>query len=165
MDVNTESVDYLASGGAPLYRWAAVEMVGFFDADLFFGFEDLELGLRLRAHGLRLVVCSLDGMHEVADTAGERTPWREYFKTRALIVVCRRHLGLTPLVLTSIRALVLAAPLLYVRGGASLVRARWSGALDGLRGSLGPRDRAPVANPAKPPSRPAHRSSSNGAHA
>jgi rhamnopyranosyl-N-acetylglucosaminyl-diphospho-decaprenol beta-1,3/1,4-galactofuranosyltransferase len=35
--------DYLASGGAPLYRWSAIEDVGFFDPDLFFGFEDLDL--------------------------------------------------------------------------------------------------------------------------
>lgn len=143
--------DYLASGGAPLYRWSAIEEVGFFDPDLFFGFEDLELGIRLRRRGLRLLVEDLGGLQPVADTAATRTAWREYFKTRALVAVCRRHLGTFPLSLTLLRALVLGTPrLLLAGGGLGLVRARWRGARDGLVGALGPGSAAPSANPSKP---------------
>ena len=38
------TVDYLAGNGAPLYRWRAIGTCGGFDAGLFFGFEDLDLG-------------------------------------------------------------------------------------------------------------------------
>lgn len=148
-DTDSGSADYLASNGAPLYRCDAIERLGFFDGDLFFGFEDLDLGLRLRAAGFRLLVDPLDGIHRVADSAPSRTPWREYFKTRSLVVICRRHLGLLPLLSTMARALVLAAPALGVRSGPGLVVARWCGAHDGLRNRLGPRRWAPADNPAK----------------
>lgn len=144
----TGSVDYLASGGAPLYRWAAVDRHGFFDPLLFFGFEDLELGLRLRAEGLRLL--TIETEHVVGDSSPNRTTWREYFKTRALVVVCRRHLGLSALGFTLARSLVGGALLLLVRDRRpALVAARWRGALDGLSGRLGERGRSPTDNPAK----------------
>jgi GT2 family glycosyltransferase len=143
-------VDYLASGGAPLYRWSAIDDVGFFDEQLFFGFEDLDLGLRLRRRGWRLlVVPSAD--HVVQSTAAERSDWREYYKTRALVVICRRHLGPVALGATLVRSLVLAAPVLMVHGHATVLRARWQAVRDGLADRLGPGDHAPSTNPPKPP--------------
>lgn len=147
-----EAVDYLASGGAPLYRWASIDEVGFFDERLFFGFEDLELGLRLRSRGLRLLVQDLDGIHLVPNTSSVRTEWREYYKSRSLVVISRRHLGTPALLATLLRTLVLSAPrFLIVDRRATLIRARWCGARDGLADRLGPGSHAPTTNPEKKP--------------
>src|SRR4029453_7830814 len=48
-------VDYIGGGHLPLYRVAAVRAVGVVDPSYFFGFEDLEYGLRLRSRGWRVV--------------------------------------------------------------------------------------------------------------
>ena len=142
--------DYLASGGAPIYRWSVIDRVGFFDEHLFFGFEDLELGLRLQTSGYRLLVAPEVAGHVVQDSASARTAWREYFKTRSLIVICRRHLGPTALAATCMRTLVIGSLRLLVGlRRPELVAARWCGARDGLRNKLGPQGRAPTANPAK----------------
>lgn len=143
-------VDYLAGGGAPMYRWETVDELGFFDGDLFFGFEDLELGLRYRAAGRRLVVVHVEH-HDVPDTAPTRSAWREYYKTRALVTIARRHLGRPELIATIARALVVGAPLIAVRNrDGALALARFRGVIDGLRGRLGPQSYAPGANPPKP---------------
>jgi GT2 family glycosyltransferase len=142
-------VDYLASGGAPLYRWSAIDEVGFFDGDLFFGFEDLELGLRLQRAGYTLMVAPA-GDHDVADTAPQRSPWREYFKARALVVIARRHLGAVALVATLTRVAVLGSLLRLVKDrSVALAVARVRGSLDALRGRLGPSSYTPTSNPAK----------------
>lgn len=91
-------------------------------------------------------------IHRVPDTSPVRTEWREYYKTRALVVICRRHLGTPALLATLLRTLVLSAPrFLIVERRASLIGARWSGARDGLADRLGPGSHAPTTNPAKQP--------------
>ena len=47
-------VDYIGGNQFPFYLASAVRDVGPFDASLFFGFDDLEYGLRLRRAGYRL---------------------------------------------------------------------------------------------------------------
>jgi GT2 family glycosyltransferase len=143
----TGSVDYLASGGAPLYRWSSVDEHGFFDPALFFGFEDLDLGLRLRAAGLRLLTIETD--QTVSDSSPKRTAWREYFKTRALVTICRRHLGLGALFVTLARSLGGGLLLLVRDRQLSLASARCHGVADALRGRLGERGWAPTSNPSK----------------
>src|SRR5207244_7593320 len=49
-------VDVIGGNQLPLLRVGAVRIVGPHDAALFYGFEELELGLRLRRAGFRLVV-------------------------------------------------------------------------------------------------------------
>lgn len=142
-------VDYLASGGMPLYRWTALDAVGGFDETLFFGFEDLDLGLRLRAAGWSLIVSDSDVPQAVADTASERVPWREYYKARALAVVARRHLGHLATTFTALRLGLGAMKLLIGPRGPKVALARIEGVLDGLRGRLGVRRYDPVGNPAK----------------
>ena len=142
--------DYLASNGAPLYRWEAIDEVGGFDGRLFFGFEDLDVGVRLARAGWTARAVSLDDLHVVADTASARTPWREYYKTRALVAIARRHLGPLTTALTVGRAAGLgAARLVPSRGGPALALARLRGAHDGLRGRLGVRRYDPASNPSK----------------
>lgn len=143
-------VDYLASGGAPLYRWDALEEVGFFDEQLFFGFEDLDEGLRLGEAGWSLWAIPLPSIHDVADTSPLRTPWREYYKTRALTTITRRHLGLPALLSLSVRTVVLGSLRLAVQGRRpALASARLAGWIDGMRGLLGQRRYDPSTNPPK----------------
>jgi glycosyltransferase involved in cell wall biosynthesis len=47
-------VDHLHGNCVPAYRVGSLQRVGPFDARLFFGFEELELGLRLRRAGMTL---------------------------------------------------------------------------------------------------------------
>jgi GT2 family glycosyltransferase len=148
-------VDYLASGGAPLYRWDALEEVGFFDERLFFGFEDLDEGLRLRKAGWSLWAIPLPSIHHVADTSPIRTPWREYYKTRALTTITRRHLPLSAMLFLVVRTVVLGSLRLAMQGRRSgLARARVAGWIDGMRGQLGPRRYDPSTNPPKLQARP-----------
>lgn len=145
------SVDYLAGNGAPLYSWAAIDDVGFFDPTLFFGFEDLDLGFRLREAGWELLVSPRPSLHSVADTAGTRTPWREYYKARALVWILRRQQGPYAVAMTLMRSVILGGLRLGLVGRRpSLFKARLLGALDGLSGRLGVRRYRPGANPAKP---------------
>lgn len=145
------SADYLASGGIPLYRWVALDDVGGFDDALFFGFEDLDLGLRLRARRWSLVAAELGTAHQVSDTAPARVAWREYYKSRALVAVARRHLGGMVTTFTALRLVLGTSRFLLQRGGLALARARMRGVADGLRGRLGVRRYDPVTNPAKGP--------------
>ena len=142
-------VDYLASGGAPLYAVQALEEVGFFDPDLFFGFEDLDQGLRLRRAGWTLWAVDLSN-HEVADSSPHRSPWREYYKTRALTAIARRHLGPVALIVLTLRSVLAgSARLVIAHRSTQLARARLAGYVDGLRGRLGVRRYAPTSNPPK----------------
>jgi glycosyltransferase involved in cell wall biosynthesis len=52
--LGTPRVDHLHGNRLPCYRVGALRRVGAFDARLFFGFEELDLGLRLRRAGFSL---------------------------------------------------------------------------------------------------------------
>lgn len=146
----TATVDYLAGNGAACYSWQAVEEVGFFNPDLFFGFEDLDLGFRLRRQGWTLVVAPMPSLHTVADTASLRTPWREYYKIRALTWIVRQEKSFYAVALTLFRSVLLGGMRLWLlEREPALFRARLLGAFDGLRGSLGARRFSPGTNPAK----------------
>lgn len=143
-------VDYLAGNGAPLYSWSAIDNVGFFNGELFFGFEDLDLGFRLTSAGWHLLVAPHPSLHVVADTASTRTAWREYYKTRALTWTLREHKGLYAQSVSLIRSVVLGGVrLALIDRRATLARARLQGAGDAYRGRLGVRRYHPTANPPK----------------
>jgi GT2 family glycosyltransferase len=90
------AVDYIGSGQLPLYRVAAVRAVGPFEAKLFFGFEELEYGLRLRANGWSLYADG-DRWRERRAALGRlerqgrpsrrlaQPTWRRYYSLRNLI--------------------------------------------------------------------------------
>ncbi|MCO5321147.1 MAG: glycosyltransferase [Microthrixaceae bacterium] len=144
------SADYLASGGAPLYRIESIRQVGFFNSQLFFGFEDLDMGLRLQAAGWKLWAVSLPEMHVPAESAPTGAPWREYFKSRALVYITRRRLGKWVLAVVLLRSVLVGSIVSAVRWRSSHSgTARISGALDGYRGKLGPAGRAPHQNESK----------------
>jgi len=146
--VGLVDVDYVAGNQLPTYRVSCIREVGVFDEDLFFGFDDLEFGLRLRASHWRLVV---DGaiMLDLRQRAGRLglgyrvpgevlPPWRRYYSSRNIVALAREY-GTRG---AQFRAFAYAGP------GAALRAATWlrspssafaaiRGGLDGLRGRTG----------------------------
>jgi GT2 family glycosyltransferase len=88
------AVDYLKSGWCPIYRVRAIRDVGVFNPQLFFGFDDLEFGLRLRARSWLLLA------HGSPTAASSRSSpawrlgaldWRRYYSLRNLIHILRSN--------------------------------------------------------------------------
>jgi glycosyltransferase involved in cell wall biosynthesis len=144
-------VDYIGSGQLPLYRVPAVRAVGVFKPELFFGFEELEYGLRLRAAGWSLYVDGdrwragrqLLGRLDVAGgpTVGlAETTWRDYYRLRNLIAILlgagRRRAAARVSLLVGLGKPLANAPR---QPGRSLRRLRlnWRACRDGWAGRLG----------------------------
>ena len=101
----TVDLDVIFGGSLPMYRAGVLRREGGFDTELFWGFEEAELGLRLRSLGYRLCAPGPLFLHarQVAGTAGMpsrnlRTPpgkaaWRRYYSVRNSTVVARRYGG------------------------------------------------------------------------
>lgn len=141
---------YLASNGAPAYLWQALDEVGFFDPALFFGFEDLDLGVRMTAAGWISVSHPLPGLHHVANTSSTRVAWREYYKMRSIVTIARRNLGVRWALVHILRSAVLGGARLAVRQRSlELAQARLWGAWDGWLGRPGAHRYFPALNPAK----------------
>ena len=98
--VDGVTVDYVGGGQFPFYRVEAVRAVGNFREDLFFGFDDLEYGLRLRAAGYAIYGHGALWREErrrqgrlgltVRPAAGVSEPsWRRYYSLRNLIAILR----------------------------------------------------------------------------
>jgi GT2 family glycosyltransferase len=145
-------VDVIGGNQLPLVSVAALRAVGAHDPELFYGFEELELGLRLRAAGFRLVVNGDQWLarRHAQGRAGpdapralrRETPSRRYLSVRNQLVVARRYGSVTaPLAVTA--ANLLARPVMDLRRGRrpwrryQLSTAR--GLVDGWLGRLGPR--------------------------
>jgi hypothetical protein len=144
-------VDYIGSGQLPLYSARAVRAVGVFRPELFFGFEELEYGLRLRAAGWSLYV---DGdrwragriMLGRLDVGGgptvglARTTWRDYYRLRNLIAILvaagRRRAALRVSLLVGLGKPLANAPRQPGRALARL-RLNWRACRDGWTGTLG----------------------------
>jgi glycosyltransferase involved in cell wall biosynthesis len=103
LDRGTVLVDHLHGGGYPLYRISAIRQVGGFSAQLFFGFEELEFGLRLKVDGLLLYVNG--ALNEQQRTWRRRElvtrlrpalgldgiTWRRYYSLRNLLHILLIH--------------------------------------------------------------------------
>lgn len=148
----TVDVDVLFGGSLPMYRVRVLREVGAFDAQLFWGFEEAEFGLRLRSLGYRLCVPGrlfLDARN-LAGTSGidsrtMRTPrdkaaWRRYYSVRNSTVLARRYGGPLASTIAGVGGAAKGA-LALARGGRPsveiLLPAR--GAADAFRGKLGRR--------------------------
>lgn len=144
-------VDYVGGGQFPLYRSAVVRAVGGCDPRYFFGFDDLELGCRIRSAGYRVLV---DGEHllEQRRAVGRtgltvrpssdwtRPAWRDYYSTRNLVHLLKDqgHPGAAlRLALTTGLAKPLLATLRDPRRGLPRARLQLRAAADGWAGRLG----------------------------
>jgi GT2 family glycosyltransferase len=92
---------WIGSDNFPLYSVHAVRAVGVFDEELFFGFDDLEYGLRLRSAGFAIYAhgglwhaerASLG--HLEADVRPswslDEPTWRQYYSLRNLVYILRK---------------------------------------------------------------------------
>lgn len=147
--VGAVRVQYLGGNQFPIYSVSALREAGCPRADLFFGFEELELGLRLEAHGYALfgageiwARCRAElgrnsiSAHKAAGIRRE-SAWRRYYAVRNLITIARIHggalapfastvrSGLAPAVADVMRQRSLAAGAPALRG----VRDAWLGRL------------------------------------
>ena len=100
--VGAVDVDHLHGGYLPMYRRSFVESVGVFDSDLFWGFEELEFGLRLTdANGVLLMdathLSEVEHLYSKLQTPRgpriglDEPGWGRYYKLRNLLVVLRRR--------------------------------------------------------------------------
>jgi glycosyltransferase involved in cell wall biosynthesis len=145
-------VDYVGGNQLPTYLVGAVRRVGPFRGDLFFGFDDLEFGLRLGAAGYRLYAdgnrwrerrarlgrLGMSGRPSIA--LNHDVHWRRYYSLRNAIAILRLH-GRT---WTALRVALLvglgkpAANLVRAPGRAVRhLRVNWQACRDGWRGRLG----------------------------
>jgi GT2 family glycosyltransferase len=94
-------VDAVAGNQFPLYSVAAIRATGPFRADLFFGFEELEFGLRLNTNGYHLYVDGaewhagrersnrLDLIVKPSRSLRDEPHWERYYSLRNLIWILR----------------------------------------------------------------------------
>lgn len=102
-------VDHITAGGLPAYRVDAIRTAGVFDKRLFFGFEELEYGLRLgRTHNLyadgdrwrarkaikreaALLPSEEESVARAATTSIRitSTSWRRFYSLRNLVYILR----------------------------------------------------------------------------
>ncbi|MEQ8841123.1 MAG: glycosyltransferase [Acidimicrobiales bacterium] len=91
-------VDYLSGNGCPHYLAGALRAVDGPDPALFFGFEELDLGLALKRAGYRIWSSGIAREHGLAAMvapttarAGVQPPsWRRYYSFRNLVIVLRK---------------------------------------------------------------------------
>ncbi|WP_186828070.1 glycosyltransferase [Knoellia locipacati] len=143
-------VDYIGGGQLPVYRCAALRDVGVFDTSLFFGFDDLEHGLRLRRAGYSLFVDGgpwLERRRRHGRTGATRSglrsaspPWRTYYSARNLALIAREHAsGAASWRVAVHGALAGAAAATRPGGGVAGATAALRGAGDALLGRRGRR--------------------------
>jgi rhamnosyltransferase len=146
-------VDSLHGWAAPLYRAAALEEVGCFRSELFWGLEELDLGIRLTRSGWRLYVAAdvfraLPTPRKVVERPGlprarlaDPSP-RDYYRIRNTVDIGLRYFGLANVLFAmTVRGLLKPTanlpfhPLAALRALRQNIRA----IVDGFRGHLGER--------------------------
>ena len=146
-------VDHLHGNRLPCYRVGPLRRVGLFDADLFFGFEELELGLRLRRSGYRLyadadLYSSVrtmigGGEPQAAPSARLQAPsLRRYYALRnRLVVLGRERLYLQALGWALVAGILKPATWLPVHPANAWIhlRVNLTAIADASAGRLGPR--------------------------
>jgi glycosyltransferase involved in cell wall biosynthesis len=147
----------------PFYDPGALAAAGSFDPQLFFGFEELDVGLRLGRAGYHLY-CNgplrLDSRHRSGRLGvavrprwrGSRLAWRRYYSIRNLIWILRRNgstRGAAWLTLTAGIGKPLVGVLTRVPDGRQQARFTFKACRDGWTGRLGRRVEPPQVYEAK----------------
>ncbi len=109
-------VDYFGGNQLPMYRSVAIRESGGPTAALFFGLDDVDLGMRLRSlrYSLWIDGClalekrRMHGRLGLSSLAARRSfdassLWRRYYSTRNTIAIARIHGHLSSVVITSCR--------------------------------------------------------------
>ncbi len=144
-------VDGIAGNQFPLYSVAALRAVGTFRSELFYGFEELEFGLRLRDAGYRIYVDGdlwLRGRERLgrlgltprpARSLRAEPSWERYYSIRNLVYILRgsghRRAALRVAALTGVAKPLANLPrapklaLRHLRVGLRAARDGWTGRL------------------------------------
>jgi FkbM family methyltransferase len=141
----TYDVDYLAGGFLPAYR-VTPEVATAFDPAIWFGFEELGAGLRLKAAGYRLLADDglrlRLGLERKFQAREERPPAREYYSTRNSSQILREQRGQNAVALFAVFRTLLAGLARFLvhpsRAKLAHLKARMRGAADALIGIAGP---------------------------
>lgn len=156
-DSGIVSVDHLHGYALPVYRRKALQQVGGFDTEVFWGFEELELGCRLTSAGHGLVV-DMDHWNEVAERypkAGDRRGIQfavgppssgRYYSMRNLLRVLGRQRAWRAIAeVVMVRAIgkPLAGMVIHPRMAMSSLAVNVLAISDAVRGRMGRRDRFP----------------------
>jgi GT2 family glycosyltransferase len=102
LDNRLAEVDHLHGGFAPMYRLRALMDSGGFRPELFWGFEELDVGLRITRRGWRLFAdgetLRATSRSTKLNTLTDRPSWiargcdpRQYYKRRNLILISLEH--------------------------------------------------------------------------
>jgi glycosyltransferase involved in cell wall biosynthesis len=159
------TVDYIGGNQLPMYLAEAVREVGTFATALFYGFEELEYGLRLRRAGHSLYALGprwLQRRHRDRRTNLEVRPqldlgeptWQRYYSLRNMVHILRRF-GRTP---TAVRVILLQGLAKPLANSVASPRMAWvhlrlniAACRDGWTGRLGrtlePWGRPPTGSP------------------
>jgi len=138
-------VDYMGNGQMPHYRVRAVLDAGVFDPDFFFGFEELEYGLRLRSRGWRLVLSAdltmyvrachgRTGLGRYARSGTAHPSWRRYYSARNLIKISRQYGRCTAPVIATLRGAFGAIRIALLARSVDAAAPAVRGLVDGWRG-------------------------------
>jgi GT2 family glycosyltransferase len=146
------SVDFLGCGYQPLYSASAMRDVGVFDQNLFFGYTEVEYGLRLQAAGYVLLADG-DAWYRLRQEQGRigitRRPsrrcvatWHKYYSIRNYIYIMRR-LGRWPFAAKQALIQCVLKPLYTLpadpRTACAGFRLAWMATRDGFAGRMGRR--------------------------
>ena len=128
--------DY-AVGCAMLFSRNAIEQVGMFDERFFMYYEDMDLSLRVRQAGLKILLVPTAHMwHKVATSSGgSGSPNERYWMARSSTLFFKKHVrGSRWLIIVPYRAAsALRTTLrLWHEGRYAAVRAYWRGLWDGV---------------------------------
>lgn len=117
-------VDFIGGNQFPMVSVEAIRSVGPFRSELFFGFDDLEFGLRVRRAGFGVFADGAQWVkaRERAGRTGDVVPrparrvstWRRYYSIRNLITVLRDQVGLVPAIVATLTN-VFGRPLVDLR--------------------------------------------------
>jgi rhamnopyranosyl-N-acetylglucosaminyl-diphospho-decaprenol beta-1,3/1,4-galactofuranosyltransferase len=141
-------VDYIGGNQVPIYSIAAIRDVGTFETEFFFGFDDAEYGLRLRAAGWTLLVpgdlwrerraqVGRLGTTLTPRAASAPPPWRQYYSARNAVHLARRYGTVRSSAETIVRGFIWSPGRRLLQGSPSGAWAGAKGTLAGLRGQLG----------------------------
>jgi GT2 family glycosyltransferase len=146
-------VDYLGGGQLPVYRVGALRRSGPPEAGLFFGWDDLDLALRLAREGFTLVAhgdlwrearvsrgrWGLSARQSRAASERMSAPWRRYYSDRNWVFLLRGNGAWTGAVVATLRIVTAGIWRLVRSRGRSWAefRASMTGLVDGWCGRIG----------------------------
>lgn len=144
--VRYSAVDWLATDCFPMWPWQALSAGDRLCSSLFFGFTEVEFGIRQVADGRLLLALPDMYLKYLPDVSQMRrskrrreVTWRKYYEARNGIVVGRRHFGLAESLRISLRSILRGFSFLFLapRNRIEGFKLSLRGVVDAWLGNLG----------------------------